>query len=177
MGRQTEDGHEGYVAFVFADGLSGGAWSGGPIATTTADGKPLGGDEWQHRADADVVAWRAVCSDLDSPSGRECWRGPVWTRVASAAEQDLTQRRIYSTDSMLPGGIENAIMLDWELHIAPTAGTYAVELAADEVSQAQDRLAQAVLEARERGASWEEIGRAAGMTRQSAHERWAKLTR
>ncbi|GAB3212576.1 hypothetical protein GCM10027262_46460 [Nocardia tengchongensis] len=35
----------------------------------------------------------------------------------------------------------------------------------------------AVLEARERGAPWEEIGRAAGMTRQSAHERWAELTR
>lgn len=177
MGRQTEDGrHEGYVEFVFADGTSGGSWSAGPIATTAADGTSLEYDDWQRRDDADVVAWRAVCSDMSRYDGCTGWRGPTWTRVASPAEQDLTRGRIYSPDSMLSDELDTLVLADWERHTAPTAGTYAVELAAAEVSQAQARLTEAVREARTRGASWEAIGKAAGMTRQSAHERWSRLT-
>ncbi|MGW4125786.1 hypothetical protein [Nocardia sp. NPDC004711] len=49
--------------------------------------------------------------------------------------------------------------------------------AAAEVTDAQARLTEAVQQARRQAASWEAIGRAAGMTRQSAHERWSKLER
>ncbi|MFJ9371358.1 hypothetical protein ACIRRA_44125 [Nocardia sp. NPDC101769] len=100
---------------------------------------------------------------------------PDLDRVASAAEQDLAQRRVYSPDSMLASELEDLIMVDWEQHIAPTPGTYAVELTATAAAQAQARLTEAVREARAQGASWDAIGKAAGMTRQSAHERWSKL--
>lgn len=38
------------------------------------------------------------------------------------------------------------------------------------------QLTAAVAGARAAGASWSEVGRAAGMTRQSAHERWSSTT-
>ncbi|MGW4644083.1 hypothetical protein ACWEN6_36580 [Sphaerisporangium sp. NPDC004334] len=41
----------------------------------------------------------------------------------------------------------------------------------------QTRLNTAVLAAREAGHSWAEIGAAVGITRQSAHERWARAAR
>lgn len=40
--------------------------------------------------------------------------------------------------------------------------------------QAATDLARAVADARAVGATWEQIGKAAGMTRQSAHDRWAE---
>ncbi len=47
-----------------------------------------------------------------------------------------------------------------------------VEAAAAAASQAKLRLDSAVALARHSGASWADIGRAAGMARQSAQERW-----
>lgn len=38
------------------------------------------------------------------------------------------------------------------------------------------QLDDAVITARATGASWSDVGRAAGMTRQAAHERWASCT-
>lgn len=176
MGRETEDGrHEGAVVHVFADGMFGGSWGGGPIATTTADGTFLNASDWQKRADADVVAWRVQCADL-TRSSAECWRGPTWTRVATAAEQDLARRRIYYPDSMLSGELEDLVMRDWETHIAPHQRVRPVELAAEEVARAQEVLTSAVRDARAEGASWADIGAAVGITRQSAHTRWAAIT-
>jgi hypothetical protein len=176
MGRETEEGrHEGGVVHLFADGMSGGSWGGGPIATTAADGTRLDASDWQTRADADVVAWQVLCTDLVRSGYPECWRGPTWTRVATAAEQDLARRRIYCADSMLPGELEDVVMRDWEVHIAPHQRVRPVELAAEEVAKAQEALTDAVRTARAEGASWAAIGAAAGITRQSAHTRWAGI--
>jgi hypothetical protein len=41
-------------------------------------------------------------------------------------------------------------------------------------AQAADDLARAVADARAVGATWDQIGKAAGMTRQSAAERWGR---
>jgi len=46
--------------------------------------------------------------------------------------------------------------------------------AAVAASRARQALDDAVRQARDNGASWTEIGRAAGMSRQSAHERWGR---
>ncbi|NKY87513.1 hypothetical protein [Nocardia veterana] len=140
-----------------------------------ADGTHLGAGDWQYRTDAEVVAWQVICTDLTSSHTRECWRGPVWTRLATAAEHDPGRRRIYSADALLPEDLEELLMADWDRHIAPSRGCYDIESAAEAVAAAQQDLTDAVRVAREQGASWEEIGRAAGMTRQSAHERWAKV--
>lgn len=125
MGRMTDDGrHEGVVVHIFADGMSGSSWAGGPAADTAADGMSLKG-ELQARTDEEIVAWRAVCTDCTDHHYRNCWHGPVWTRVATEAEHDLAQRRIHNTDRFgLPEDIENLIMADWERHIAPSLPVY-----------------------------------------------------
>ncbi|WP_194829229.1 hypothetical protein [Nocardia sp. XZ_19_231] len=172
MGRQTDDGqHEGYVAHEFADGRSGGAWSAGPIADTGADGIMLAVAEWQTRGDAEVVGWRPVCSR----DGRECWGGELWTRVADPSDHAPELRRIYSEAADLDEDVQDVLMQEWEAHIAPTRGTAEVRYLADEADDVQSRLAAAVRSAREQGASWEAIGKAARMTRQSAHERWSRV--
>ncbi|WP_405180965.1 hypothetical protein OG225_07175 [Nocardia sp. NBC_01377] len=178
MGRETDDGrHEGVVVHVFADGWYGSGWGGGPKVTERADDSQLHIDDWQTRSWDEVVAFRAICSDLSHHSKR-CWSGPTWTRVATAEEADPARRRVYAPDPYgLDEAAEDQIMVDWLNHIAPTRGTYEIELAAREVADAQIRLTDAVREARAAGASWEAIGTAAGMSRQSAHERWAKPDR
>ena len=45
--------------------------------------------------------------------------------------------------------------------------------AAREYTQAGHRLDKTVAAAKAAGASWADIGRAVGISRQSAHERWA----
>lgn len=57
------------------------------------------------------------------------------------------------------------------------AAVQSVAAAMDQVRERQRRLDDAVAVARAAGATWGEIGAAAGMTRQSAHERWGHLVR
>lgn len=182
MGKMTNDGrHEGVIHHLFGDGSYGSSWSGGPIAEHTADGTPIPRAEQRTRDYAEVVSWRAICicTEPHEFRGRERWRGPLWTRVATLDEQDLDQHRLYLDDDRpLDEESEDLILVDWDIHVGPASDElYAVRLAADEVADAQARLTEAVRAAREAGASWTDIGRATGMSRQSAHERWAKAAR
>lgn len=174
MGRMTDDGqHEGYVAHVFADGMYGSSWRGSkPMADCLPSGEMMPYEQWQTRAVGEIVGWRPTCISHH----RECWRGQFWTRVAAPGEHDPAQHRIYSEDAFLLGEDDNDLILrEWEAHIAPLRGTADVRYAAAEVAEAEARLTAAVAAARKQGATWEAIGRAAGMTRQSAHERWARV--
>ncbi|MET8799261.1 hypothetical protein ABZV91_22985 [Nocardia sp. NPDC004568] len=179
MGIQTDSGHEGAVLHLFADGASGSSWgAGGPLETTAADGRRIPADRWPEHSPDEIVGWRAICTIYPPDHGyRRCWTGPAWTRVATPADQDLAARKLY-----WPGGAafldpesEDLIMGDWEIHVGPAEELHEVGLAADAVSDAQRTLSQAVRAARDAGASWAGIGRAVGISRQSAHERWAKI--
>lgn len=46
-----------------------------------------------------------------------------------------------------------------------------------EIAQAHQQLEHAVRDARADGATWAQIGLAAGVTRQAAHERWGHIPR
>lgn len=165
--------HEGWVVPLFADGAEGnGSSSAAGIYVST----PSGVDEV--RPDAAVVGWRAGC---------ECeWRGRPWTRVHSAAAAgaeawhsdgsvvDETHRLIFQ-----PGGFydldnvaERVVIDEWREHIAPFKAVESVEEAAAKYGAAGRELDNAVAAARAAGASWADIGRAVGISRQSAHERW-----
>ncbi|MFC8047969.1 hypothetical protein [Nocardia sp. NPDC057353] len=176
MSAQSEDGrHEGYVMYVFADEMSGSGWEGGPIADTRPDGTRLDRGARQPRTVDEIVGWFAVCTD---DHGRECWRGPIWDRVTDPADHLPEARRVYSGPEhyhSMPDDCEDLAMDDWSRHYAPFHAVLPVQQAAAEVADAQRALTEAVREARAQGASWETIGRAAGMSRQSAHERWSKL--
>lgn len=178
MGRQTIDGrHEGVVVHIFGDGSYGSSWGGGgPIPTRTADGTPIPYAEQRTRSYAEVVGWRAVCADPGDYRDVEHWHGPLWARVTTRAEQDLDAHRIHCGD---PYGLdeesEDLICVDWEVHVGASVELHLVGIAHDQVVDAQRKLTEAVRTARDAGASWTDIGRAVGISRQSAHERWAKM--
>lgn len=177
MSRQDETGdHEGFVAHVFADGMYGSGWNGSqPLANNTPDGAMLPYEQWQTRTADEIVGWRPICTS--NRLRRECWHGNLWTRVRDQDEHDPAGRQLYSPFVTGPAEAdEDRMMREWETHVAPMRGTADVRYAAKDVTDAELRLNQAVIAARQQGASWEAIGRAAGMTRQSAHERWATMT-
>lgn len=72
-----------------------------------------------------------------------------------------------------PADVEEAIHREWRDHLEPET-LAAVHTEAQAASAAQARLTEAVREARRDGRSWADIGSAVGITRQSAHERWAQ---
>ncbi|MEV6432958.1 hypothetical protein [Nocardia sp. NPDC051463] len=170
MSRQTDDGkHEGYVTAWFADDRWSGGWENGAfLITRRADGSMLPVHEWFPRPPAEVIGWRPMC---------ECgWRGSFWTRVGTPAEEDISRQRGHSSEFGDPSQeLEDAAMREWERHIAPSKAAWPVVQAAREFYDAQDRLNDVVRQARADGASWTDIGDAAGMTRQSAHQRWSKV--
>lgn len=185
MGWQTDDGeHEGWEAGVYPGGRvstgSGGDGAGGIGAMV----RPVGPDG-RVRYDGDaafvdgrqVLGWRAICT---------CgWHGPLWERVDDPAGHDLAARRVHHPAFTVGGGtrdhrvfgsppdeVEDALHDEWIEHVRPHQRLTEVADAADAVTDATERLTRAVHAARDAGASWTDIGRAVGITRQSAHERW-----
>jgi hypothetical protein len=137
-------------------------------------------EEW--RPDAAVVAWVAGC---------ECgWRGRPWTRVHSAAAAgsdawhgpedgsvvDERNRLIFQPGPYydLDDAAERPVIDEWRQHIAPWRALEEIEELAAKVAAATRELDDAVRTARTGGVTWDQIGRAAGIARQSAHERWGR---
>lgn len=159
--------HEGWVVPVFADGVEG-------AGSSSARGVLVDFDRDEWRPDEGVTAWRAGC---------ECgWRGPLWTRVKAAdgASPDpwvSRPKRLIHNPGEWPADLhsdaENAVIDEWRQHIAPWRSVELVEEAAQRASAASRALDDAVRTAHASGASWADIGRAVGISRQSAHERWA----
>jgi len=121
-------------------------------------------EEW--RSDAAVVGWVAGC---------ECgWRGRPWTRVPSPELADRSARLLTTSGDFydLDGPEETLVMDEWRTHIAPFRTIEAVEEAAARHAATGRALDEAVAAARAAGASWTDVGRAAGVSRQSAHVRW-----
>lgn len=182
MSWSNEDGtHEGYLAWVFGDGLTGGGWSAGGI-TSSVDlaGRMLAYEEWTSRPPGEVVGWQLHCNCADR-TDQTPWRGLFWERVDSSGGEDLSRRRVYVPgDDVLDlasrPGVDEIIHAEWKAHIAPYEASHRLGAAAQEFRAAERQLAEAVTAARAAGNSWESIGGRLGITRQSAHERWASRT-
>jgi hypothetical protein len=164
MGRCGPGEHEGWVVPLFADGREGVGSSGSRGVLVQVHP-----EEW--RPDADVIGWRAGC---------ECgWRGPAWTRVASKALlPPKPTARLLAVEGRfadLDEADESRVMEAWEEHIAPLTRVEAVAEASVGWRRASLALDDAVQTARMDGASWTEIGKAVGITKQSAAERWGRL--
>jgi hypothetical protein len=174
MSRSTEDGqHEGWIMQLFADGYGGRGYSSEGIPVTHApDGSPVV-DRGHYRAEEEITGWQVAC--VAEGSGRIHWRGPVWTRTRTADDADTHYRfndgHGFAEDS---GAFGDAAMQDWYAHIRPFQALRQIEVITDEIAEAEHRRIEAVRQARAGGASWTDIGRAAHITRQSAHERWSK---
>ncbi|MEU8197046.1 hypothetical protein AB0C10_24990 [Microbispora amethystogenes] len=174
MAWQTDDGeHEGWDAAEFPGDRFSIKWQAGGAVVRHFPPRP--GPLPTYKGDPEVIegrqaiGWRGMC---------DCgWRGPLWKRADSPEQHDPAARLIWSDNHYgdAPEDVARAMRDEWKAHLEPDALTD-VRRQAREASAAQDRLARAVRAARADGRSWAEIGAAAGITRQSAHERWARIT-
>lgn len=186
MGWISDDNlHEGYLAALFEDGQRGAGVTGGGIpadriAIGTAVQRPDGSWEYPTRPAGEVTAW-VICCNCSSPSSLRrirTWTGPVFARVPSQALESIAAGRIFAVDADVADvaerdDVETAARNLWTSeHVFATDALGEIEAASGALTAAKSRLDVAVLLARGAGASWEAVGRAAGMTRQAAHGRW-----
>ena len=162
--------HEGHVAMLGPDGRGSGGSSG--------EGVLFSNPRWSWGSNepvdivvpwSEIIGWRVQC---------ECgWRGTTWSRE-DARTDDPTEEDVFPEHMLLPDGrtLEAAGHTEWKQHVQPLGAAAAVRSAAAAVRDAETALAEAVAAARTANppATWEQIGRAAGISRQSAHERWAR---
>jgi len=188
MSWDSDDGiHEGYVLPEFIDGVRGrGIWTGKvPRDHVVVDVEYVGdpGDiseeRYTSRPAAEVIGWRVMCDCRTGSTSRvtATWCSDLITRVPSSALHDPAAGRLYVPDEDVPE-VDELFVDDlaglWRReHVDGEGALSAIAQARSEAAAAERRLDEAVAAARAGGASWEAIGRAAGMTRQSAHGRWS----
>lgn len=98
--------------------------------------------------------------------------------VPERQREDFTRGRLFvpagedAMDASVRPDVETAMLQLWSQHLAPMDATAALEAARTRHRQALADVDEAVRVARAAGLSWVDVGRATGMTRQSARERW-----
>lgn len=173
--------HEGYLDAVLVGGATiAGTHGRGPLVSTYDDDGTF--VDYAQRSDDEVVGWRLRCDcyieDHTEPGNR--WAGPYFQRVATAALEDLGNGRIFvrsadrATDVADREDVEDVVRARWlSEHVSPLEALDTISTSRADIAAATQRLDQAVTYARAAGQTWEAIGLAAGMTRQSAQERWS----
>jgi len=161
--------HEGWVANVLADGRVAGSSTGGGVIVTelTADDMVVEREVRRYPGSNyvevvipwdQVLTWRVTC---------ECgWTGPHLpayddtTDGARDCPETVEERDFYPA---------------WAAHVAPHAALSELDEMTDQLRDLEQQIAQKVLLARTGGASWTQIGRAAGLSKQGAQQRWGQL--
>ena len=187
MGWTTEDGlHEGYLVPQFVDGQRAVGVTGGGIPDDQVASGPevqAADGSWSYptRPAGEVTGWVVCCDCRVHDSFRyTTWVGPVFTRVPSKALEDPKARRVYATDEdvVFVSDREDVHEVAYDLwrseHAFGADALGEVEAAARAAAAAKERLDAAVAIARASGETWEAIGRAAGMAKQSAQGRWGQ---
>ncbi|HVK28569.1 MAG TPA: hypothetical protein VM575_09510 [Nocardioides sp.] len=178
--------HEAWVAPEFADGVRGiGVLSGRVpddevIVEQHVNPGRLDTDTFGTRPAADVVGWRVICEcrDPDTGSAGPQWASSLVERVPSPARSDILQGRLYAVDVDVADvdsiGVHQAgFVALWKRdHLNAQSALAAIVAARRRAAEIEEELDAAVAAARAAGESWEAIGRAAGIARQSAHQRW-----
>ncbi|AFR51420.1 hypothetical protein KTR9_4961 (plasmid) [Gordonia sp. KTR9] len=171
--------HEAALVAVFEDGAvsHGSTMVEGVDYETVETGRYR--DEDRRRPSAEIVGWLLTCDCARrSSSAVSSWTDPVqWARVPSVSLEDLTSHRVFAPDTDLDVNVRRevaeAAQAVWRReHLDPIDVDYEIRTAADARKNADAQLDAAVAKARRLGRSWADIGAAAGMTRQSANERW-----
>jgi hypothetical protein len=185
MGIVNDQGtHELYLSSVFDDGTRSGGYRGvgadAQVESSWApDGTSLPESRRSWRPAEDVVAFEVTC-DCSVPGTNRATSTVLarWERVPEQQLEDLSQGRLFvpagedAMDASDRPNVEAAMLQLWSEHVAPLDATAALQVAWVRHRQALADVDEAVRAARAAGLSWVDVGRATGMTRQSARERW-----
>lgn len=162
------DDHEGWVADLLADGRAAtSSVSGGVIVHQLTADDIAAGRQVRHYPGTDhldvvigwdqVVAWQVRC---------QCG----WTGTQRTAYDDPT----HGTRSC-PKDVEERVFAPaWDAHIAAFTALADLAQLLEEHRGIEARITDKVRRARAGGASWTQIGRAAGLSKQSAQQRWGQ---
>lgn len=153
--------HEGWVTMTYADGkVSSG--------TSTSAGHYLDGYKYLPDEPGEMPGRidPAYLRPYDQVTGwlPRCSCG--WSGTEVPVAEDAGKWREPSDDQ------EDALMDEWRRHIAPFTRTARVRDLADRVAELSSDLAAAVREAKGQGASWTDLGRALGVSKQAAQQRY-----
>lgn len=177
--------HEATVLPEFPDGTRGTGTTLGRIP----DDQVIVKEHWtadeasyETRPAAECIGWRIVCdcSFQGAHSRSTRWVSDLFPRVPSPKAHRPEAGRFWVADGdvafVSDGPLEEAFLAAWHrLHLVGKDSLIRLEQAQAAVKEAETQLREAVATARHHGASWEAVGQATGVSRQAAHERWAKL--
>lgn len=168
---------------VLADGsVTGSSSKDGPrvMIVDTEDGSTTEVEE--QRSDDEIVGWvlSCICAPNESWESPTHWTGLRWSRAATASAEDVAGGRIYAdagTAMDVDGrdDVRELAHLAWREHCGTAGALRDIRAAKDAIANNERKLMEAVRLSRAAGHSWDQIGRAAGMTRQSAHARWSSF--
>lgn len=164
------DEHEGWVANVLEDGRVASASTGGGviIAPVTPLDEACGYEIRRYPGSElvevvvpwdQVALWRVSC---------QCgWTGRERAAVADAK---------YSSRAC-PEDLEDRVFVpEWRAHVAPYAALFELGELTEQLHTLEGQVEEKVQMARTAGASWAQIGRQAGLSKQGAQQRWGHLT-
>lgn len=181
----SEDGlHEAYLAAEFRDGERSIGVSGAGVpddqVVVEAD---HAAESYRTRPAGEVVGWRIACNcSAANGSGQTVWTGSFFHRAPTKALEDVEAGHLWApADQVIDisgrEDVESRVLELWQRdHLMTAQATETVRRAAAAAVRAAAELDQSVATARRFGMSWDAIGRAAGMTKQSAHQRWSSQT-
>lgn len=166
--------HEGWVANVLADGREATAVTGGGVIVHELTGDDVIAGRQVRRYQGSkhldvIVPWDQVATwSVRCQCG---WTGSQQpARTAPGTPPDG-----YRDHDAIPE-VEEAFATEWSAHVEPYVALYDLEQLVDELHTIEHRIDDKVQSARQTGASWSQIGRAAGLTKQGAQQRWNHLT-
>lgn len=109
-----------------------------------------------------VTGWRSAC---------DCgWRGATfYPRSEWPSEHGLAPEEVDGWES------DTSCYAEWTAHVEEAVPELELYELFQNIEAARSQIDPTVRKARAAGASWTTIGLVTGMTRQSAHERWAGL--
>lgn len=156
--------HEGWVANVLDDGrIAGGSTGGGVVVREVTEADETAGYEIRsfHNGSREVVIpWSRVATwQVRCECGWEGSRRPAETNPKNN-DRDCAEE------------FEDAFLPEWEIHVAPFVALSELDRLVDEHRSLGNRIEEKVALARSVGASWSDVGRAAGMSKQGAQQRW-----
>lgn len=165
--------HDGWVANVLADGRVAASSTGGGVIVHELTGDDVVAGYEVRRYDGsqrldvvvpwnEVATWRVSC---------ECgWTGSE-VPARPAPDSPIDGYRDYDA---FPD-VEEAFAREWDAHVAPFTALHEIEQLVDQQRDLEARVIDTVRLARAGGASWSQVGRAAGLSKQGAQQRWGQV--